>query len=128
MFISVNRDNGFAMLTPGANVKIYLAIGYTDMRKGINGLSALTETVLLHKASSGALFVFRGRSGNKIKILWWGGQGFCLFIKHLERGRFIWPNVESSGVIGVTGAQLAMLLEGVDWRNPVWSAPPERVC
>lgn len=128
MCVGSDETCGFIMLNPGLNVKIYLASGYTDMRKGINGLSALTETVLLHKAASGALFVFRGRCATKIKILWWDGQGFCLYYKCLERGKFIWPNAHSAGVIGVTGAQLSMLLEGVDWRNPVWHAPPERVC
>jgi len=116
------------MLNLSGSVKIYVAIGYTDMRKGINGLCSYAESILSQQASSGALFAFRGKSGNKIKILWWDGQGFCLFIKHLERGKFIWPNVDSKVSIGITGAQLSMLLEGVDWRNPIWSAPPERVC
>jgi transposase len=111
-----------------SQAKIYMATGHTDMRKGTQGLAGLVQSDLLQKATSGALFVFRGKSANKIKILWWDGQGFCLFYKCLERGKFPWLNVDSKGPIGITGAQLGMLLEGVDWRNPSWSAPPERVC
>ena len=97
------------------------------MRKGIHGLSALAQESLLQKPASGALFVFRGKSADKIKILWFDGQGFCLFYKCLERGKFTWPNTDSKTSIGVTSAQLSMLLEGIDWRNPQWSKPPEYV-
>lgn len=116
------------MLNLTGSVKIYIATGHTDMRKGVNGLSALAQTNLEKNATSGALYVFRGKSSDRIKILWWDGQGFCLFYKCLERGRFIWPEINSKTSIGITGAQLSMLLEGVDWRNPVWSSPPDRVC
>ncbi len=98
------------------------------MRKGIHGLSVLAEGSLLQQAASGSLFVFRGKASDKIKILWWDGQGFCLYYKCLERGKFIWPNAGSKAAIGITGGQLSMLLEGIDWRNPSWSSPPERVC
>lgn len=113
------------MLNLAGNIKIYLACGHTDMRKGINGLSILAQDLVAKSFSSGALFVFRGRSSDKIKILWFDGQGFCMFYKCLERGKFIWPNADSKTSVGVTGAQLSMLLEGIDWRNPVWSDPPE---
>jgi transposase len=115
------------MLNLSGNIKIYLATGFTDMRKGINGLSVLTQNVLLQKPCSGALFVFRGKSSDKIKILWFDGQGFCLFYKCLQRGKFTWPNTDSKGAIGLTGAQLSMLIEGIDWRNPTWSKRPEYV-
>ncbi len=115
------------MLNLSSNIKIYLATGHTDMRKGIQGLSALAQDSLAKKPCSGAMFVFRGKRSDKIKILWWDGQGFCLFYKCLERGRFTWPNTDSPASIGVTGAQLSMLLEGIDWRSPKWSEPPERV-
>ena len=116
------------MLTVGAGVKVYLALGHTDMRKGIHGLSGLAETVLQHNACSGSLFVFRGRSADKLKILWWDGQGFCLYYKCLERGKFMWPGGDSTGCLGVTAAQLSMLLEGIDWRSPIWSDAPARAC
>eukprot|EP00919_Chromeraceae_sp_WS-2016_P064708 GHVR01153312.1.p1 GENE.GHVR01153312.1~~GHVR01153312.1.p1 ORF type:complete len:208 (+),score=28.77 GHVR01153312.1:958-1581(+) len=79
------------MIGPGTGVRVYLACGVTDMRKGIAGLSALTQDVLRQKPTSGAVFAFRGRRGDRIKLLFWDGQGFCLYYKVLERGRFPWP-------------------------------------
>jgi transposase len=73
---------------PG-RVHVYLACGTTDMRKGFDGLSALVQTMLKLDPHDGALFVFRGKRGDLIKVLWWDGQGLCLFSKRLERGRFI---------------------------------------
>jgi transposase len=87
------------------------------MRKGFNGLSALAEKILQEDPFSGHLFVFRGRRGDLLKIVWWDGQGACLFSKRLERGRFVWPAAKD-GKISVTPAQLSMLLEGIDWRLP----------
>ena len=113
------------MLTPSSDIKIYLCTGHTDMRKSINGLSLLADELLPKGFASGAMFVFRGKSADKIKILWWDGQGFCLFYKRLDRGKFIWLNHDSKGSIGITRAQLSMLMEGIDWRNPRWSKPPE---
>ena len=66
---------------------------------------------------AGHLFVFRGRRGDLIKIIWWDGQGACMFMKRLEKGRFVWPSAKD-GKIALTPAQLAMLLEGIDWRLP----------
>jgi len=115
------------MLNLSYNVKIYIASGYTDMRKGIQGLSALAQGSKSQKENKGTMYVFRGKRSDKIKILWWDGQGYCLYYKCLDRGKFIWPGSGSVGSIGVTGAQLSMLLEGIDWRNPSWSLPPERL-
>ena len=64
------------------------------------------------------------RSGDLIKLLWWDGDGLCLFAKRLERGRFIWPQAES-GTVSLTGAQLSMLLEGIDWRRPARTWKPD---
>ena len=79
--------------------------------------------------STGAMFVFRGKRSDKLKILWWDGQGFCLFYKCLDRGKFTWPQSAINGNIDqsirVTKAQLSMLIEGIDWRNPTWSNPPK---
>ena len=111
------------MIGPGTGVRVYLACGVTDMRKGIAGLSALTQDVLRQKPASGAVFAFRGRRGDRIKLLYWDGQGFCLYYKVLERGRFPWPNAQD-GAVRMTSAQLAMLWEGIDWRRPDWRAPP----
>ncbi len=87
------------------------------MRKGFVGLSAQAETVLEADPYSGHLFVFRGRRGDLIKVIWWDGQGACLFSKRLERGRFVWPSA-ANGKLVISTAQLAMLLEGIDWRAP----------
>ncbi len=95
------------------------------MRKGINGLAALAQETLRQKPASGAVFAFRGRRGDRIKLLFWDGQGFCLLYKVLERGRFPWP-LAADGAARLTTAQLAMLWEGIDWRRPSWSAPPSR--
>lgn len=113
------------MLNPEAHTKIYLCTGYTDMRKGVNGLSSLAESILSTKFCSGAMFVFRGKSADKIKILWWDGQGFCLFYKCLDSGKFTWLKSDDKGSVGITRAQLSMLIEGIDWRNPTWSKAPE---
>jgi transposase len=75
------------MIPVPANTKVWLAAEVTDMRKGFNGLAALAESVLRQDPFSGHLFVFRGRRGDLIKIVWWDGQGACLFSKRLERGR-----------------------------------------
>ena len=105
------------MIPVPSNTRIWLAAGVSDMRKGFTGLSALTETVLRQNPYSGHLFVFRGKRGDLIKVIWWDGQGACLFSKRLERGRFVWPS-PADGKISITSAQLAMLLEGIDWRMP----------
>ena len=106
------------MILVPANTKVWLSAGVTDMRKGFNGLSILAQDTLEQDPFSGHLFVFRGRRGDLIKIIWWDGQGACLFSKRLERGRFVWPS-PSKGKVVITAAQLAMLLEGIDWRAPV---------
>lgn len=105
------------MIPVPAQTKVWLAAGVTDMRKGFNGLSALAEKVLTEDPFSGHLFVFRGRRGDLVKVIWFDGQGACLFSKRLEKGRFVWPS-PADGKVSVTSAQLSMLLEGIDWRMP----------
>lgn len=105
------------MIPVPVNSRIWIAAGVTDMRKGFAGLSALTEQVLQQDPYSGHLFVFRGRRGDLIKIIWWDGQGACLFSKRLELGRFVWPSADG-GKLTLSPAQLSMLLEGIDWRSP----------
>ena len=84
------------------------------MRRGFTGLSAAAQTVLEQNPYSGHVFVFRGKRGDLIKLLWWDGDGLCLFAKRLERGRFVWPQAEN-GAVSLSRAQLSMLLEGIDW-------------
>jgi transposase len=111
------------MIPVPAQTRVWLAAGVTDMRKGFNGLAALAEKVLEQDPYSGHLFVFRGRQGDLVKVIWFDGQGACLFSKRLERGRFVWPS-PAQGRVSVTPAQLAMLLEGIVWTPP---AGQERV-
>ena len=99
------------------NTQVWLAVGVTDMRKGFAALAAQAEQTTQQNPFNGHMFVFRGRQGDLIKIIWWDGQGACLFSKRLEKGRFVWPSAKD-GKIALTPAQLAMLLEGIDWRLP----------
>jgi len=72
------------------------------------------------------VFVFRGRRCDRIKCQWWSGDGLCLFAKRLERGHFVWPQA-ANGTVSLTGAQLSMLLEGIDWRRPERTWQPTMV-
>jgi transposase len=112
------------MISVPASTQIWIAAGVTDLRRGFTGLSAAVQTTLEQDPFGGHVFVFRGRRGDLIKVLWWDGDGLCLFAKRLERGRFVWPKVES-GTVSLTRAQLSMLLEGIDWRRPVRTAAPQ---
>jgi transposase len=112
------------MIALPAGTRVWLAAGVTDMRKGMDGLAALVQTALGENPFSGHLFVFRGRRGDLVKLLWFDGDGVCLFAKRLERGRFVWPQA-ASGSIVLSAAQLAMLLEGIDWRRPTRTWSPE---
>lgn len=112
------------MIDLRSGTRIWIAAGATDMRRGFQGLSSIVETVLEQAPYSGHVFVFRGKRGDLIKLLWFDGDGLCLFQKRLERGRFIWPQAES-GTVSLTRAQLSMLLEGIDWRQPQRTWEPQ---
>lgn len=112
------------MIIP-AGTRIWLAAGVTDMRRGFDGLAALVQEQLGADPFGGHVFLFRGKRGDLVKLLWWDGDGLCLFAKRLERGRFVWPQAED-GSVHLTTAQLAMLLEGIDWRRPIRTATPSR--
>jgi transposase len=105
------------MIPVPAGVRVWLATGHTDMRKGFDGLALIVQETLKRDPHSGHLFVFRGRRGDLIKCLWHDGQGLCLFAKRLERGRFLWPSW-ADGTVTISAAQLGYLLEGIDWRMP----------
>ena len=105
------------MITPPPGVRVWLAAGVTDMRRGFDGLAAMVQQKLALDPFSGQLFVFRGRRGSLIKCLWSDGQGLCLFSKRLERGRFLWPSL-ADGTVTISTAQLSYLLSGIDWRMP----------
>ena len=108
-------------LPPG--VRVYLACGTTDMRKGMVGLAMLVQQNLADDPLSGALYAFRGRRAGLIKLLWHDGIGLCMLTKKLEHGQFVWPSTSTSGRIALSTAQLAALLDGCEWR----ASPPRRM-
>jgi transposase len=107
-----------------AGTRIWIVAGVTDMRRGFVGLSGMVQTALQEQPFSGDVYIFRGRRGDLIKVLWFDGDGLCLFAKRLEKGRFIWPQA-TNGTVSLTPAQLSMLLEGIDWRRPVRTQTPQ---
>jgi transposase len=109
-----------------SGTRVWVAAGITDMRKGMTGLAAIAQLSLDTDPYSGHVFVFRGRQGDLVKMLWWSGDGMNLYAKRLERGRFVWPQAVA-GNIAMTAAQLSMLLEGIDWRRPQRTWQPEMV-
>ena len=112
------------MIALPGNTQIWIAAGVTDLRRGFTGLSALVQTKLEQNPLSGQVFIFRGRRGDLVKLIWFDGDGLCLFQKRLERGRFIWPQA-TEGSVSLTRAQLSMLLEGIDWRRPERTWDPQ---
>ena len=112
------------MIPVPSGARVWLAVGRTDMRRGMNGLALQVQQALNRDPHAGDLFVFRGVSGNLIKVLGHDGLGMSLYAKRLEKGRFIWPS-PTDGVVGVSAAQLAYMLEGIDWRNPRHSYRPQ---
>ena len=89
---------------------VYLACGHTDMRKSINGLAAIVEAGFKLDPFEDGLFVFCNRSRNRIKILEWDIDGFWLYFKRLEKGRFRWPTLEESQTMTMTSEELNLLL------------------
>jgi transposase len=105
------------MIPLPTGVRVWIAAGRTDMRRGMHSLSLQVQEALKRDPHAGDLYVFRGRSGSLIKILWHDGIGMSLYAKRLERGRFIWPSA-TTGVVSISPSQLAYMLDGIDWRNP----------
>jgi transposase len=101
---------------PG-DIRVWLAGGVTDMRCGMNSLALKVQQGLGRDPHAGDFYVFRGRSGSLLKCLWHDGVGMSLYVKRLDRGKFIWPG-PAGGCVAISGAQLAYLLDGIDWRNP----------
>lgn len=96
------------------------------MRKGFDGLAALVQTALEQSPFKGHMFVFCGRRGDIIKLLWFDGQVLLLLSKRLVRRRFIWPQANIGSVaLTLTPGQLSMLLKSIDWRIPVRTHHPE---
>jgi transposase len=112
------------MIPVPAGVRVWLAAGHTDMRRGMHGLALQVQQALGRDPFVGDLYVFRGRRGDLLKIVWHDGVGMSLYVKRLEKGRFIWPT-PSDGCVAISGSQLAYMLDGIDWRNPQRTWRPE---
>lgn len=110
-------------LKPGT--RVFVSCRPIDLRKGFNGLAALVANELHSDPYSGQLFVFRGKRGDYLKMLYWDGTGLCLFAKRLEQGSFAWPPVMDDSM-ALSQGQLAMLVEGIDWRRTVVAPTPQR--
>jgi len=112
------------MIPISSGVRVWIATGHTDMRRGMNSLALQVQEGLKRDPHGGDLYVFRGKSGKLIKILWHDGLDMSLYAKRLERGRFVWPQA-LDGAMVITPAQLSYMLEGIDWRNPIHTWRPQ---
>ena len=120
------------MIPVPSGVRVWLAVGHTDMRRGMNTLALQVQEAMALDPHGGDLFVFRGGRGNLVKILWHDGVAISLYAKRLYEGepwrrwrrvsrphggRFVWPS-PAKGVVAISAAQLAYMLDGIDWRHP----------
>ncbi len=112
------------MIAFPAGVKVWIAGGATDMRRGMNSLAIKVQEGLGRDPHGGELFCFRGRKGDLVKILWHDGVVMSLYMKRLEAGKFIWPASGAGEAAQISSAQMGYLLEGIDWRSPRWTQRP----
>lgn len=103
------------MIAPDAHLKVYVATRPVDFRKGHDGLAAAVQEMIGRDPFSGAVFIFRSKRADRIKVLVWDCTGMVLIHKRLEGGKFVWPQVRD-GVMRLSAAQFAALFEGLDWR------------
>jgi|ERR1700722_10988140 transposase len=114
------------MIALSSGLRVYLACGVTDMRRGMAGLAMLVQQGLSADPFDGAVFAFRGRRAGLIKLIWHDGVGLCMLTKRLEHGgQFAWPSARSAGKITLSPSQLAALLDGCEWRAPLPVRRPE---
>jgi transposase len=104
------------MIGPTGSVRVFVATKPVDFRKGAEGLAALVRETMGADPFSGAVYVFRAKRADRVKLIFWDGTGVCLMAKRLEDGEFRWPKAQDS-VLRLTAAQLSALLEGLDWRR-----------
>ena len=112
------------MIPIATGVRVWIATGHADMRRGMRGLALQVQEGLGRDPFAGDVYVFRGRGGSLIKAIWHDGVGLSLYAKRLDRGRFIWPQTVD-GAVALTAAQMGYLLEGIDWRNPRHTTRPQ---
>ncbi len=105
------------MIAIPSAARVWLAVGHTDMRRGMPGLALQVQEGMGRDPHAGDLFVFRGRRADMVKIIWHDGVGMSLYVKRLDRGRFVWPT-PADGEVAISAAQLGYMLDGIDWRNP----------
>jgi len=101
------------MITIPGGIKVFIATEPTDMRRGFDSLAAMVQGVLKKDIFSGHLFVFRDRSGSKLKILYWDRNGYVIWYKRLSQGKFRFPQVTEK-VFAVSSSELNLLLEGIE--------------
>ena len=104
------------MIGLAGGARVMVATKPVDFRKGAEGLAALVREEMKSDPFSGAVYVFRAKRADRVKLIYWDGTGVCLFAKRLEDGKFRWPNIQDS-VMRLSAAELAALLEGLDWRR-----------
>lgn len=104
------------MLIPPGPIRVLVATKPVDFRKGAEGLAALVREEMKADPFSGAVYVFRAKRADRVKLIFWDGTGVCLFAKRLEGGQFQWPKIQD-GVVRLSAAQFSALLEGLDWRR-----------
>jgi transposase len=97
-----------------SGMRVLIATRPVDFRKGMDGLAAVVKEHLRVDPFSGAIFVFRAKRADRVKLIMWDGTGLCLFAKRLEQGTFRWPKIED-GTMRLMPSQLAALIEGLDW-------------
>ena len=108
------------------NTSIWLALGVTDMRRGMHGLALQVQEGLKQNPHQGDLYIFRGRTASLIKILWCDDFGMSLYTRRLEQGHFSWPSA-TDGAVAISASAMACLLEGIDWRKPQKAWRPSMV-
>jgi len=99
------------MIGPTGGVRVLMATKPVDFRKGAEGLAALVRETMQADPFSGAVYVFRAKRADRVKLIYWDGTGVCLFAKRLEDGKFRWPSVQD-GAMRLSAAELSALLEG----------------
>jgi len=104
------------MIGPTGAVRVMVATRPVDFRKGAEGLAALVREEMKADPFSGAVYVFRAKRADRVKLIFWDGTGVCLFAKRLEDGKFRWPSVQDA-VMRLSAAELSALLEGLDWKR-----------
>jgi transposase len=111
-------SEGAAIVIPiPSGCRVWIATGHTDTRRGMQGLAFRIQEQLKRNPHASDLYILRRRRGDLVKVLWHDGLGLSLYAKRLDRGKLIWP-LATEGVVSILAAQMAYMLERIDWRNP----------